>query len=77
MCETLYQPDLLPEQRLEQFLHNASTWQDALRVERAAGRVAPEVAALLAEAGNRLEGVRRLALQAMALQCTAAVSGMR
>jgi hypothetical protein len=77
MCETLYRPDLLPEPRLEQLLHNASTWQDALRVEAVAGKVTPEAAWLLAEAANELEGVRVLALRALELQRAEAAGGSR
>jgi hypothetical protein len=73
MCETLYQPDLLAEQRLEQLLHNASTWQDALRVEAVAGKLTAKAAGLLAEAANELELVRVLALRALGAQCAAAL----
>ncbi len=77
MCETLYQPGLRPEQRIEQLLHNTSTWQDALRVEVVAGKVTPEAAQLLAEAANELEVVRACALRALESECAAAVSGRR
>jgi hypothetical protein len=72
MCETLYQPGVPPEQRIEQLLHNASTWVDGLRIEQATGQVTPEAAALLVEASDWLEGVRSMALQALELQCAAA-----
>jgi hypothetical protein len=77
MCGTLYRPDLPPEERIEQLLHNASTWVDGLRAEVAVGQVTPEAAALLNEASDWLEGVRSLALQALELHSAAAADGKR
>jgi len=56
-----------PGERLEQFLHNASTWRDGLDVERVTGGLAPGAAELLRRAGVWLDGVRGLALRALEL----------
>jgi hypothetical protein len=77
VCETQYQPGLLPEQRLEQFLHNVSTWQDALRVERATGQLALQAGVFLDAAGDLLEDVRSFALRALAVQCASGLVGAR